>query len=448
MNWRAASEVPWSVLDPTSGSGGGIITIAIDQTGVALGQYSGTITISAEEVSNSPQTAAVNLNVIDPPDEQPPFGYFSAPEDGTTGVVGAIPVTGWALDDIGVVSVKLYRVVDGTQPYIGDAAFVEGARPDVEAAYPDYPKYSAAGWGYMLLTNFLPDGVTVLKVIITDTTGHEVDLGTKTITVDNAHSAKPFGTIDTPIQGGSASGNNYRNNGWALTPQPNKIPEDGSTLNVYIDGVFIGKAAYNLYRSDIATLFPGYRNSDKAGGYLDIDMAAFSNGVHAINWSVIDNAGNSEGLGARYFLVQNIGGTGRGSGTPSGTAAISSPRDRTTIPVDELTPVRLKRGYNRQGESEALFPVENGIIDVEAKELDRIELNLGGTIATGNLRTDNGDKPLPIGSTLDNRQGIFYWQLGPGFLGTYDLVFTVTDETGKLVKKIVRVKVNPHCTRD
>ncbi len=433
MKWKVAADVSWLILSPSSGSGGGIVTIAINQIGLALGQYTGTITISAEGVSNSPQTAAVNLNIIHPPDEQPPFGDFSTPIDETAGVVGAIPVTGWALDDIGVVSVKLYRVVDGTLPYVGDAVFVEGARPDVEAAYPDYPKSSAAGWGYMLLTNFLPDGVTVLKVIITDTTGREVDLGTKTITIDNAHSAKPFGTIDNPAQGGSASGSNYRNIGWALTPQPDKIPENGSTLNVYIDGVFIGKAAYNLYRSDIAALFPGYRNSNGATGYRDIDMTAYSNGVHAINWTVTDNAGNSEGLGARYFLIQNLGGTGRESG-------INSVID---IPVDELKPIRLKRGYNRQGESEALYPPENGIIDVEARELDRIELQLGGVVDAGNLRTDNGDKPLPIGSTLDTRQGIFYWQLGPGFLGTYELEFTVIDETGKLMRKLARVTVKP-----
>ena len=41
--------------------------------------------------------------------------------------------------------------------YIGDAVLVEGARPDVEAAYPDYPDNYKAGWGYNLLTNGLPN---------------------------------------------------------------------------------------------------------------------------------------------------------------------------------------------------------------------------------------------------------------------------------------------------
>jgi hypothetical protein len=79
-------------------------------------------------------------------------------------------VTGWVLDDTCVESVKIYRQVDKELSFIGDAIFVEGARPDVEQAYPDYPNNSRAGWGYMMLTNFLTDGQLVLKAIARDTT--------------------------------------------------------------------------------------------------------------------------------------------------------------------------------------------------------------------------------------------------------------------------------------
>jgi len=34
---------------------------------------------------------------------------------------------------------------------------------------------------------------------------------------------------------------------------------------------------------------------------------------------------------------------------------------------------------------------------------------------------------LPIGSTFDAEGGIFYWQLGPGFLGEYTLEFRAED---------------------
>jgi hypothetical protein len=80
----------------------------------------------------------------------------------------------------------------------------------------------------MLLTNFLPNnggspgpgnGTYRLHAIATNKAGQSFDLGTRSITVDNAHAAKPFGTIDTPVQGGTASGNAFVNFGWAMPPR-------------------------------------------------------------------------------------------------------------------------------------------------------------------------------------------------------------------------------------
>ena len=124
-----------------------------------------------------------------------------------------------------------------------------GARPDVQATYPNAPFNYRGGWGYMLLTNFLPNasgsgasgnGTYKLHAIITNASGQTLDLGARTITVDNAHASKPFGTIDTPDQGGTASGNAYVNFGWALTQNPYVIPTDGSTISVIVDGVAVG----------------------------------------------------------------------------------------------------------------------------------------------------------------------------------------------------------------
>jgi hypothetical protein len=64
---------------------------------------------------------------------------------------------------------------------------------------------------------------------------------------------------------------------------------------------------------------------------------------------------------------------------------------------------------------------------IEVEELDRIELDLGA------ISSDS----LPVGSTL--KDGLFYWQLGPGFLGDYEFRFTRTDGT----RALVHVKVRP-----
>lgn len=236
-----------------------------------------------------------------------PFGNFSTPVDGST-VRSSVPVTGWALDDVGVESVNIYREEGNSLVYIGDAVFVEGARPDVEEAFPGFPNNSAAGWGYMMLTNFLPNGgngTFTLHAIAVDTDGNSVTLGTKTITCDNANAIKPFGAIDTPGQGGTASGVNYRNQGWVLTPLPNKVPEDGSTIHVIIDGMAVGNVTYNIFRADIASLFPGYSNSDAAHAYFDFDTSAYANGLHTISWFAEDDAGNTDGIGSRYFSIDN-----------------------------------------------------------------------------------------------------------------------------------------------
>ena len=93
--------------------------------------------------------------------------------------------------------------------------------------------------------------------------------------------------------------------GWALTPPGGFIPTNGSTISVLIDGVSVGHPVYNQYRSDIATLFPGYANSAGAVGYRTIDTRTLSNGMHTISWTVTDSLGRSDGIGSRYFWVQN-----------------------------------------------------------------------------------------------------------------------------------------------
>ena len=90
-----------------------------------------------------------------------PFGSIDTPLDGSS-ASGSIAVTGWALDDLGVVGVTIYRDPVGNEPagapvFIGGATLVTGARPDVEAASSTLPFANRAGWGYLLLTNMLPN---------------------------------------------------------------------------------------------------------------------------------------------------------------------------------------------------------------------------------------------------------------------------------------------------
>jgi sugar lactone lactonase YvrE len=340
-----------------------------------------------------------------------PIGSFDTPLDNTTGVAGAIPVTGWALDNVGISKVQVWREPVGNEPvasnnlvFVGDAVQVAGARPDVQKTFPNMPFNDRAGWGYQLLTNFLPgvagalgNGSYKLHFIAYNNAGGQTDLGTRTITVDNAHALKPFGTIDTPGQGDTISGNAYVNFGWALTQNPYCIPNDGHTLNVFIDGMMLGHPTYNQKRSDIATLFPGLCNSNGGVGFFYIDTTQFANGLHTISWTATDSQGHTDGLGSRYFTTQNSG----GAAAPEESASES-----------------VKTGPSHMRRSSYAIEVE---------ELDRIELDLGA------ISSDS----LPVGSTL--KDGVFYWQLGPGFLGDYEFRFTRLDGTSA----VVHVKIHP-----
>ena len=242
---------------------------------------------------------------------QAPFGVIDTPADNVSGVTGSLSVTGWVLDDVGASRVRITRDPVAAEPpgeiYLGDATFVEGARPDVQAAYGSLPYASRAGWGYLLLTNMLPGGGTGtyrLHAYADDVEGQTTLLGSRTISTANSTATVPFGAIDTPGQGEVVSGV-ITNWGWALTPQPASIPADGSTIDVLIDGVVVGHPTYNLHRPDVASLFPGYANSAGAVGYFTIDTRTLTNGIHTIAWVVRDSSGGVTGVGSRYFHVAN-----------------------------------------------------------------------------------------------------------------------------------------------
>jgi hypothetical protein len=453
LRWDAAvnAEATWLRIDNISGLNSGMITVSVHPRWMEVGTYIGTITISDDNATNSPQTVNVMLTVYPSLSDSAPFGSFETPQDGST-VMSSIPVTGWVLDDIGVDEVSIYRSAvpaegDG-MVYVGDAVLVDGARPDVEQLYPSYPASYKAGWGYMMLTNFLPNGGSgtfTLYAYAKDETDHEVLLGSKTITCDNANAVKPFGAIDTPKQSGEATGSSYRNNGWVLTPMPNKIPENGSTILVYIDGVSLGNVNYGYYREDIASLFPGYANSNGAHGYFDIDTTAYSNGLHTIQWTAADNAGNADGIGSRYFVTIQNSGYNRTASVSTSKKKFRSVSQLIKVPVDRTKTVGLKTGYRRGVKPHRADVDKNGTVQVKLKQDNRLELHLfqgkGYRNCDGYMVVGEQLRMLPAGSSLDRKKGIFYWHAAAGFFGKYELMFVVQDASGKITKKPVKVTI-------
>ncbi len=459
LAWTIDYSATWFEATPAVGTGSGIVHVSYDPTGLELGDNIGFITITDPEASNSPYTVTINLEIAEAGDDSIPIGALETPADGAV-VSGSVPVTGWAVDDVAVKHVKIYRDPfpgEGLDMvYIGDAIFVQGARPDIEDTYPGYPNNSRAGWGYMLLTHALPyggNGTYVLHAVADDMAGNQVLLGTKTITCDNANAVKPFGTIDSPMPGETVSGSQFLTGGWALTPYPNGIPTDGSTIHVMVNGIPVGNPVYDQERPDIAGLFPGYVNSNGAGGSLYLDTTQYNDGVHTISWSVTDNADNSDGIGSRYFTIVNTNPAERRAGT---SAAAPKRKSRTPtvpltfrnlpdIPRHPSTPLTVKKGYPRH-RVETVTAGENGVFHIKTRALERLEIPLGfgnkfyrvsGYIAAGERL-----RPLPTGSTLSQPTGTFIWQPGPGFFGAYPIVFIARGANGEMSRKSIIINVN------
>ena len=454
LDWTITDDADWLICTPLSGTGFGSVGVSVDGSKLLPGNYSGTISVSAPYASNSPQTVAVSLGVYAPGASQGPFGHYSTPTHGAA-VNSSVPFTGWVLDDIGVDSVKLYRQESSSSIYIGDAILVEGARPDVEEAYPGYPMNYKAGWGYMMLTNFLPNGgngTFNIQAVATDYEGNSVTLGTKTIMVDNANAVKPFGTLDTPSQGGMASGSGFQNWGWVLTPEPKHIPMDGSTINVWVDGVNLGNPTYNIFREDIYRLFPGYANSHGAGGYFNLDTTTYCNGVHTIQWTAADNSGDIDGIGSRYFTISNIPGTNAASKTAQNiqTTPGAGIRDLNRLPIDHWFPVRVRKGFDEAVGPEEIFPDEQGLIRITTRETDRVEINFSNNRSdiyqiSGYMMVGDQIRSLPIGTTLKPGEGTFCWQPGPGFCGEYRFIFLFREKGRELPtkQKTIVIKIMP-----
>ncbi len=446
--WSISTDADWLSTVPQSGNGSRLVLVYADPTGKTPGTYSDSLTITAPDTSNVTVTVDVHLIIREKNTSEPPFGSLDSPVDGSR-AIDDIPISGWALDDIEVKSVTVYRDPVGSEGssliYVGEALIVDGARPDVEDRYPDYPLNYQTGWGYLLKTDSLPNkghGTFTFYAKTTDKEGNTVTLGSKTITIDKTKAVKPFGAIDRLTEKTTAAGPELVSYGWALTPQPNTIPGDGSTITVWVDGLPVGNPVFSQHKKDIARLFPGYKNSLKAGGYFTLNTTAYTNGIHTLAWSVKDDAGNINGIDSRYFSITN---TVEPVITTPQRMAVKNLEDLGQISPRQNEPVFVKKGYKPVRKIEALLPDEKGISRITIKELEWVELEFGNNIAAawGYLVVDSRLRDLPTGSTLDYKSGRFSWSPGPGYLGEYPMVFVLKDTAGQYTRTFIQVTIEP-----
>jgi hypothetical protein len=112
LSWSAAPDIGWLVVSPASGSlATGVFEgmfVSVDVTGLSVGNYTGTITITAAGASNSPRAIAVSLTI----NARPTIGVstntlaFSAPFRGSNPASQSLTVSntgggvlGWVATD-------------------------------------------------------------------------------------------------------------------------------------------------------------------------------------------------------------------------------------------------------------------------------------------------------------------------------------------------------------
>ena len=335
---------------------------------------------------------------------------------------------------------------------------IDDARPDIEAYSPTTPLNYRAGWGFLVLTNMLPNqgnGTFTLYMHAIDLEGQRGALGSRVIVAQNSTAVEPFGAIDTPAQGETISGSNYANFGWVLSRTRRADPPGGGSVFVYIDGVAVGSPGGWSTRADIKALFPGYPGIDTALGVYSFNTLAYNNGVHTIVWVVSDNTGVAAGVGSRFFSVFNSS----GALTASAGSAMRPAGPDLGRRVDELggrtvaASVGVREGFNLTTPIRAASLGVDGTRRVSTMERDRLEIRL--TSATSSARADeyagylvvDGElRELPNGSSFDPARGAFYWQPGLGYVGNYDLLFVHTGADGARERIPVRVTLQDRPT--
>ena len=452
VTWTATSNAAWLQVSPATGNGSGAFTVTTIPSATPSTSAWAMVMIAADGTSNAIDPIIVTLNVLADGASQAPIGAIDTPIDHATGVTGSLAITGWALDDVAVTHVRIYRdAVAGEAPgliYIGDGMQVEDARSDVANTFWSYPAAYRAGWGYLALTNMLPNqgnGTFRISAYAEDADGHASYLGSRTITCANVNATHPFGAIDTPAPGETVSGTNYVSFGWVLSRDPKRadVPGGGS-VTVVIDGVPMGSPNGWAARPDLTPLFPAsqYAGIGTALAAFGFDTTRLANGMHTIAWVVTDNMGSTAGIGSRFFRVFN--GSTSLVAAPAAMAAASravSLEDEVFGADADTSGVDARRGYALDVPLRHYRANAAGRVFVQSEEVDRIEMKTAAASA-GYLVSGRELRPLPIGSGLDAATGMFVWQPGPGFVGRYDLAF-VRRARGRLVRQDVSIVLNP-----
>ncbi len=190
--------------------------------------------------------------------------------------------------DSGAAISRVDILVDG----VAVAAAARGvARPDFCAGenVPGCPNV-----GFVFSLNFealgIGPGTHTLRAKVTNARGASWDFPDEPVAfqVESGPPRPPFGRIDTPPNGAEVTGT-VPVRGWALAEDLRV-----TAVDILVDGVTHGRAAYNQVRNDVCTEFPGRPNCPGPGFTFNLNTATgvlLPNGTHTLAARALDETG-------------------------------------------------------------------------------------------------------------------------------------------------------------
>ena len=115
---------------------------------------------------------------------------------------------------------------------------------------------------------------------------------------ENTGNEGSFGFIDHPDNGELIHGikDIY---GWVLDG------EGVAEVQIWLDGQWVGDAAFGLPRPDVSSVYPGYPDSLAPGWIFLLDTTLTSDGLHHVQAVAVDEFGAQTIIGERYVTIRN-----------------------------------------------------------------------------------------------------------------------------------------------
>jgi hypothetical protein len=291
--------------------------------------------ISARVTSNSGEQSwlnAITIQINNNTANLPPFGAITFPNPsselfGTCDLDDLTPrlsvISGWALDvgiesgDTGVKYVEL--LINGglyantviscfSDPYWGGLTNCYGLQSlDVERAFPTIANSPHARFRFVLDVGWLisavgySQGFHELTIRAGDYAGNVANIAEIPVSFfcdENTGNEGAIGFIDGPANGEIIDGVTELF-GWSLDP------EGIASVQIWLDGHWVGDAFYGNLRPDVSSVYPGFPDSAAPGWNFFLDTGLTSDGLHHVQAVAIDIFGGTTIVGERYFTIRN-----------------------------------------------------------------------------------------------------------------------------------------------